>query len=110
LLNTRFFLLGHADLIIQQLAERFQRKVFLLESGEAAFSRRGRVENGDRQAAEVCGIEPEEPRNTVTLHGSYQASIVRSEAGYTVGLDQCLPEVAQVWTVGKQRESSPEEA
>jgi hypothetical protein len=55
-------------------------------------------------------LKRKQPGDPVTLHGRYEAHVVRPEACHAVSFDQPLPKPAQLLPVRKQRETPLEEA
>ena len=72
-------------------------------------SQRNRVENCDRQTAEMSDVERKQLGDAVALHGGHEANVVRSKTRYAVGLDQRLPKATQLLAVVQQHETPFEE-
>jgi hypothetical protein len=57
----------------------------------------------------MSNVEPQQPGDSVALHGRHEADVVCTKARYAVCLDQGKPKLAQLASVGQEDESSLKE-
>src|SRR5437870_2647283 len=72
--------------------------------GRESSSNGSRIDDRDRQALEVIGVECQNSRDAKGLHGSDQASVMRFEPLDAERLDESMPAVNQIRVVGEKFE------